>query len=321
MIMNSITLIGYNRNIINGIARYSNDLYNNMPNANYKDFYKKEIIKNNKKHFGYLSGILYQPFYKVNTKIIHTLSTAQFYYKANISTIHDLYFDNIKYKLSTLSFLMPMALKYKLGKLKIIAPSELVKEQFKNYFHDNKNVYVVPHGINYKYIDNLKLSNPFKTSNNIVIAGGVDFKRRNQKYLLDILKGTDYNVYVIGYGFINVLNEMYKQYDNIHFFKDLPDSKFYSYLKYSDLNLYNTIGEGFGYIIYESLYLGKKMLINYNHDNMLLFNHYANYYTDNLLEQVNYYFKKTYSMKNELEKNYSINSMVENTLKVYGTIN
>jgi hypothetical protein len=319
--MNDITLIGYNRKIVNGIARYSNNLYNNIPNINYRDFYRKEIIKNNKKYFGYLSGILYQPFYKINTKIIHTLSTALFYYKANVSTIHDLYFDNNRYKLSKINFL-PMILKYKLGKLKIIVPSELVLSQFKQMYGSVENVYVVPHGIDYNYIDSLNLSNPFKTENNIVIAGGVDFKRRNQRILLDKLKKIDYNVYVVGYGFIDILKNEYKDYNNIHFIKSPSDTEFYSYLKYSDLNLYNTVGEGFGYIIYESLYLGKKMLVNYNIDNMKLFRQYADYYEiDNLMEKIEKYFDKRSDMKDDLIKNYSIKNMVEKTLDVYNHIN
>lgn len=320
--MNDITILGHSLKKNDGVSRYTKDLVYNMPNADYKEYYKKEIIKNNKKHFGYISSILYQPFYKINTDIIHTLSTVNFYYKSNVATIHDLYFDNNIYKLSTLSFLMPMIIKYKLGRLKIIVPSELVKEQFKKYFHSDKNIYVVPHGINYDYIDSLNLYNPFKTEKNIVIAGGVDFKRRNQVYLLDKLKHSNYNIFVIGYGFMDILKEKYKAYYNMHFFKNLPDNEFYSYLKYSDLNLYNTIGEGFGYLIYESLYLGKKMLVNYNHDNMLLFKNYANYYTDeNILQQIDLLMNTEYKfMKNDLIKNYSIKSMVENTLKVYSAV-
>ncbi len=314
----SITLIGYNIKSSGGVARYSRDLRYNMPNVNYRELFKKEIIYNNKKHFGFISNILYQPFYHINTDIIHTLTTTQFYYKANVTTLHDLYYKKDLQTVAVKTALAPMLFKWKMGKLKIIVPDELVKEQVKKYYHTTNNIYVVHHGIDYKYIDSLKLYNPFTTKNNIVIAGGVDFMRRNQIYLLDKLRNTEYNVYVIGYGFMDILQEKYKNYPNFYFYKNPGDIDFYSYLKYSDLNLYNTIGEGFGYIIYESLYLGKKILINDNPDNKLLFGDYVNYYNDgNLLELVDYYFKKTDNYKNDLLKNYSIKNMVDKTLEVY----
>lgn len=315
----NITLFGISKNDMGGISRYAKNLSNNI-NSNYIEVYKKEIIKNNKKHFGYISSILHQPFYKIKSDIIHSLNGTNSYYKSDVVTIHDLYFDNTKYKYFVMGFLMPSIIRYKLHKLKIIVPSELVKQQFKKLYHSDYNLYVIPHGIDFNYINSLKLINPFETKNNIVIAGGVDLKRRNQIYLLDRLKNSPYETYVIGYGFMDILKQKYKNNSNLHFIKNPPDTLFYSYLKYSNLNLYNTIGEGFGYIIYESLYLGHKMLINKNPDNRLLFGNYANYYLENdysLMHDIEYYFNKTTDFKRGLEKNYSIKNMVSKTLDVY----
>ena len=69
---NRITLIGYNIKSSGGVARYSRDLYYNMPNADYRELFKKEIIYNNKKHFGFIWNILCQPLYHIKTDIIHT---------------------------------------------------------------------------------------------------------------------------------------------------------------------------------------------------------------------------------------------------------
>lgn len=314
----NITLFGLNKGI-NGITRYSKNLIDNM-NANYVEIYKKEIIRNNKKHFGFVSSIIYQPFYKIKSDIVHSLNGTNAYYKSNVITLHDLYFDNIKYKYSIMSFLMPSIIRYKMHKLKFIVPSELVKQQFIKMFHSDYNLYIVNHGIDFDYINSLKLKNPFDTKNNIVIAGGIDFKRRNQIYLLDKLKDSPYEVYTIGYGFMDVLKEKYKNNSNLHFIKSPSDELFYSYLKYSNINAYNTIGEGFGYIIYESLYLGKKMLINDNPDNKLLFGNYVNYYENDkysLINNIEHYFNKTIDFKRGLEKNYSIENMVNNTMNVY----
>ena len=316
----NITLFGISKNDMGGISRYAKNLSSNI-NSNYIEVYKKEIIKNNKKYFGYISSILHQPFYKIKSDIIHSLNGTNSYYKSNVVTIHDLYFDNTKYKYYVMAFIMPSIIKYKLHKLKIIVPSQLVKNQFIKLFHADYNLYVVHHGIDFNYINSLQLKNPFNTKNNIVIAGGVDFKRRNQIYLLDRLKNSPYETYVIGYGFMDILKEKYKNNHNLHFIKNPSDTLFYSYLKYSNLNLYNTIGEGFGYIIYESLYLGHKMLINENSDNRLLFGNYANYYLENdkysLIHNIEYYFNKTTDFKRGLEKNYSIKNMVNKTLDVY----
>lgn len=328
--MTSITLIGSITGN-NGVSRYCSNLSQNMAGSNYREFFKKEVVHGGKKCGGYISSVLYQPFYKINSDIIHTLTTVNFYYRANVTTIHDLYFKNNSYAIKTRVFLEPAIIKWKLGRLKIIVPSEVVLRQFQKLYGSTKNVYVVPHGIDFNYIDSLNLSNPFKTKNNIVIPGGVDGKvssRRNQRILLDALKHYNYNVYVVGYGFMDMLEREYRGYNNLHFIKNPDDTLFYSYLKYSDLNLYNTIGEGFGYIIYESLYLGKKVLINYNPDNILLFNHYANYYaygygednSDNLINSVDYYMGRQYNMADQLLKHYSIKSMIENTLHVYGGV-
>ena len=324
----NITLFGLQKDGIGGVSRYVQNLTDNMDIRDYIVLYKREIIKNNKKYFGYISSLLYQPFYHIKSDVIHSLNGTNSYYKSDVITIHDLYFDNTKYKYSVMFFLTPSLIKYKLHKLKIIVPSQLVKQQFVNLFHSDYNLYVVPHGIDFKYIDSLDLKNPFITKNNIVIAGGVDFKRRNQIYLLDKLKNTNYNVYVIGYGFMDVLKEKYKNNSNLHFIKNPSDELFYSYLKYSDLNLYNTLGEGFGYIIYESLYLGKKMLVNNNPDNHLLFGNYANYYNEespeNYVDDFQYQIEKnmykTVDFKRGLEKNYSIKNMVDKTMDVYNEV-
>lgn len=313
-----ITLFGVSPYNNGGVPRYARNLKEHM-DSDYVTVYKKEIIKDNKRHFGYLSSLAAQPLYHIKSDIIHSINGTNAYYKSNVITLHDLYFDNDKYKKIVLTFLMPYIIKHKLHRLKFIVPSELVKQQFIDLFHNDYNLYVVPHGIDFDYIDSLDLKNPFTTDNNIVVAGGVDFKRRNQIYLLNILKNTNYNVYTVGYGLMDVLKEKYKDYKNLYFIKNPPDNLFYSYLKYSGLNLYNTIGEGFGYIIYESLYLGKKMLVNDNDDNRLLFNDYADYYcgNDDLLYEIEVKMNKNVDMKNELRKEYSIKNMVDKTLKVY----
>lgn len=315
-----ITLFGIDTSNSGGVSRYAMNLKKNL-DADYVITYKREIIRNNKRHFGYVSSLIMQPFYKIKSDIIHSMNGTNSYYKSNVVTIHDLYFDNDMYKYNVLAFLIPSIIKYKSHKLKIIVPSELVKRQFMKLFHSDYNLYVIPHGIDFAYIDNLELRNPFLTDNNIVIPGGVDFKRRNQVYLLDRLKDTNYNVYTVGYGFMEVLEEKYKKYSNLHFIKNPQDSVFYSYLKYSDLSLYNTIGEGFGYIIYESLYLGKKMLVNDNGDNELLFSQYADYYSDNnLFNEIENNIGKKYDNRDALLKNYSVKNMVNKTLNVYNEV-
>ena len=312
-----ITYYGVDINNKGGVSRYAYDLHNNVPDNRYITIRSHEVIKNNKRHFGLLSNVINQ-FENIKSDVIHSISAVNFYYKSNVATIHDLYFNNKSYKTTIMIFWLPAIMKWKIGRLKIIVPSELVLRQFIELYGSTKNVYVVHHGIDFDYLDSLKLYNPFETKNNIVIPGGVDFRRRNQRILLDKLKDADYNVYVVGYGFMDVLKDEYRDYNNLHFYKNVSDKDFYSYLKYSDLNLYNTVGEGFGYIIYESLYLGKKMLVNDNPDNKLLFDNYATYYNmNNLMDTIKEQFSKTPDYKNDLLKNYSIKNMVEKTLKVY----
>lgn len=314
----SITYYGVDPRNSGGVSRYARELHNNIPSQYYitKSY---EIKKNNKLHFGLISKLINQ-FENIKSDIIHSISAVSLYYKSSVVTIHDLYFNNKAYKTSIMAFMTPALLKWKLGRLKIIVPTELVLKQFEELFGSKENVYVVHHGVNFDYIDKLELYNPFETSDNIVIPGGVDFRRRNQRVLLDKLKETNYNVYVVGYGFMDVLKNEYKKYENLHFCKDVSDRDFYSYLKFSDLNLYNTVGEGFGYIIYESLYLGNKMLVNYNEDNKMLFNNYAEYYTDNLMDLIDEKLKKKIDRKEDLLKNYSIRNMVERTLSLYETV-
>lgn len=311
----SITYYGVDPGNSGGVSRYARELHKNIP-SRYVITKSYEVKRNNKLHFGLVSKLINQ-FENIKSDIIHSISAYSLYYKSSVTTIHDLYFSDKLYKTSMLTFMTPALLKWKLGRLKIIVPTELVLKQFEKMFGSIENVYVVHHGVNFDYIDSLDLYNPFETDNNLVIPGGVDFRRRNQRVLLDKLKDTNYNVYVVGYGFLDALKNEYKNYSNLHFCKNLSDRDFYSYLKFSDLNLYNTVGEGFGYIIYESLYLGKKMLVNYNDDNKLLFGNYADYYEDNLLDLIDERIKKTTDMKSDLFRNYSIRNMVEGTLKVY----
>lgn len=316
-----ITLYGADPNGKGGIATYANTLLKHLPNSACVPYKKIEFVRNGKRHFGYISNFAFQFTYNIKSDIIHSLSSANFHYKSNVSTIHDLFFDSKNYERSVKLFLSPAIIKWKLGKLKIIFVSKLGQNQFKQIYHSIKDTYVIPMGIDFNYIDSLKFINPFTTENNIVFAGGVDFKRRNQEYIIKKLLNTDYNLYIVGYGLVDILKEKYKKYTNMHFVKSPSDSEFYSYLNYSDLNVYNTVGEGFGYIIYESLYLGKKMLINENEDNILLFDDYVDYYTDkNFYSKIEDNLDKHVNKREKLLDQFSVKKMIEKTLDVYSTV-
>ena len=70
----NITLFGLQKDGIGGVSRYVQNLTDNMDITDYIVLHKREIIKNNKKHFGYISSLLYQPFYHIKSDVIHSLN-------------------------------------------------------------------------------------------------------------------------------------------------------------------------------------------------------------------------------------------------------
>ena len=315
-----VLLYGYPIENMNGIARYSRDLYNGLINyeekinVEYKTIAKYEIIYHGKKYFGFISyNLLKQIQRKENYDIIHSFSGVYAHKHSNVLTIHDLV--NIN-KGSGIYSKIKNALK---SSPEVIVPLPSVKKDMKDLF--NYNSYVINHGI--ARLPEKKYDNPFHDNKrHIIIMGGFDLARRRNNELVDKLKNTEYEVFVIGYGDTYHF-EKYRQYKNIHILGYLEDQEVYKYMAYADLLMYNSIGEGFGYIPLEAMRFNLNTLINFQSSFYDAYKDKVFYFygINDLENEIGYAIEhKKSNLKEWVYENYSIEKMVRETLVIYNKL-
>ena len=312
-----VLLYGYPIGNMNGIARYSRDLYNGLINyeekinVEYKPITKYEIIYHGKKYFGFISYNLLKQFQrKENYGIIHSFSGVYAHKHSNVLTIHDLV--NIN-KGSGIYSKIKNALK---SSPEVIVPLPSVKKDMKDLF--NYNSHVINHGI--ARLPEKEYDNPFHDNKrHIIIMGGFDLARRRNNELVDKLKNTEYEVFVIGYGDTYHFDR-YRQYKNIHILGYLEDQEVYKYMAHADLLMYNSIGEGFGYIPLEAMRFNLNTLINFQSSFYDAYKDKVFYFygMDNLENEIKYAIEhKKLNLKEWVYENYSIEKMAKETAMVY----
>jgi hypothetical protein len=322
-----IMLYGYDKTKMNGIARYSNDLYNgllinkNVDNVDYNEIKKIEIeTANGKKHFGYISYNIFKQFQHANVyDIIHSLSALYSHKHSNVATVHDVVniVNGVISPNSRLVRHMHNTLQF--SNMEIIVPIQHVRNDIMYFFNlSGDNIHVVNMGI--ENIENkiLNIKNPY-TDNKIhlFVFGGLEDSRRKISKILDTLKHSEYEIYIAGYG-SNIEVQLYAKYPNIHLLGYLSDYEVWNYMAYSDLLVYNSLGEGFGYIPLEAMRFNLNTVINDVNSFHDVYEDKVFYYEDNLIESIEFALDhKKNNLKEWVYRKYSMNRMIENTLKVY----
>ncbi len=330
----NFNLIRYNSNLNNGVNRYASTLYSGL-REEYGDRKNIQEIRVGKfeimGHFGLVSTRL---FAKLIARKLEKGSvnhaTAAFLDNPwiNVVTIHDVSFIenpqnydsryvryNSRFMQSVLSS----------GK-KIIVPSYIVREMvIQNFKVNEENLTAIHHGIQQlpnEYVESLE--NPYRDdTTHILIFGGLDNVRRKFNLILDRLINKNCNVFIIGYGNSPIYNK-YRGIDNFHFMGYQDDTIVNQYIRYSDLVIYNSFDEGFGYIPLEVLRVGGIILVN----DIPIFREMcadnAYYYKEDFSDFEEQYQKALISPKpngkDYVEKNFPINKMVQQTMKIYESI-
>jgi len=324
-----VLIYGYPVSNMNGMSRYSEDLFNGLYNyynygllnererrygeitIEYKPLSKYEIIYHGRKYGGFVSYSILKQFqlYR-NYNIIHSLTAVYSHKKSNVITIHDLV--NID-KESRIYSKIKNTLK---SMPEVIVPLPSVKKDMKDLF--NYDSHVINHGI--ARLPEREYDNPFHDDKiHIIIMGGLDLARRRNNELVDRLKNTQYEIYIIGYG--DTYNfEKYRHYRNIHLLGYLEDEKVYEYMAHADLLMYNSIGEGFGYIPLEAMRFNLNTLINFQSSFYDAYKDKVFYFygMDNLESEIEYAIEhKKLNLKEWVYENYSIEKMAKETAMVY----
>lgn len=271
----NINLI-YNSNLfIEGISKYSNDLFNNLFKRNFNPnlikLKKLEFNVGNKKIGGWASKEFFSKFIILNrTDVNHSTDHWSLSNYSNVVTIHDIipYYFSEFYRLnkSTIYFYDKMI--SKLNNVNyFIVPSRRVYdtliEKFENIF-SNKVINIIPRGI-----ENLPYSiiNPYKNNGKIHLITIGDFNKRKRFDLLyDYVNGLkDVELYHIGKisDYDAYHKAMKNNNSNVKYLGYIADSNLmYSYLQYADKFVFNTLDEGQGMPSLEALKLGTQPLVN-----------------------------------------------------------
>ena len=296
----------------NGISRYTHTLSKgfNIPISNAK---KIEFTINNKKYLGMISHEFFNMFniLDFNYDIIHSMSALYPHIYSNVLTIHDIVNIENNYNIYR-------QLKYisRIKDIKIIVPLNTVKNDLitkLNFSPDN--IFVINHGIEVINPETINPYNDYKI--HLFLFGGLDGIRRKQQYLLNILKDTNYEVYIAGYGY-NSFIDNYKKYSNIHYLGYLSDEEVYNYMAYSDLLIYNSTGEGFGYIPLEAMRFNLTTVINDKPEFHEVYKNNVYYYDNNFLDVIEFaLYDKKKNLKEFVYNTYPISRMLSETMQVY----
>ena len=296
----------------NGISRYAHTLSKgfNIPISNAK---KIEFTINNKKYLGMISHGFFNIFniFDIGYDIIHSVSALYPHIYSNVLTIHDIVNIENNYNIYR-------QLKYisRIKDIKIIVPLNTVKNDLitkLNFSPDN--IFVINHGIEVINPETINPYNDYKI--HLFLFGGLDGIRRKQQYLLNILKDTNYEVYIAGYGYNSYIDN-YKKYPNIHYLGYLTDKDVYNYMAHSDLLIYNSTGEGFGYIPLEAMRFNLTTVINDKPEFNEVYKNNVYYYDNNFLDVVEFaLYNKKKNLKEFVYNNYPISKMLSETMQVY----
>ncbi|MEM0134074.1 MAG: glycosyltransferase, partial [Thermoplasmatales archaeon] len=286
-----INLISYDDPKNNGVNRYAqtlhaglNKFYGKTDEIEWTKIHKYEIHG----HFGlvsvrFLSALQARNYDK--TDINHAVSTFLDAKAVNVITLHDVSFleHHIDYTKKYVSYNKKHIQKLLLSNKKFIVPSNVVRDMvLRNFDVSPEKVVAIHHGIE-QLSDDYKnsLQNPYKDEKiHIVILGGLDHIRRKFDKILERVRDTNYEVYVIGYG-NNPVYDTFRSSTNIHFLGYLDDHSVHEYVKFSDLVAYNSVDEGFGYIPLEVFNLGGRVLTNEAPIFREICQDYAYYYNPN----------------------------------------
>lgn len=327
----NVNIIRYDSDLNNGVNRYASTLYKGMNQLYTKDHSIKEIRVRKLELFGHFGIISTRAFSKLNGislaggDVNHSTAAFLDNKKVKVVTLHDVSF------MEHLNYYDERYVRYNSRYIqgilstdkKIIVPSNVVREMvIRNFKSNEENVIAVHHGIQDlpdTYIE--QLQNPYTNDKtHLLIFGGLDNVRRKFDLILDLLKGTEYEVYLIGYGH-NPVYDKFRNIENINFLGYQEDNRVHEFIRFSDLVLYNSIDEGFGYVPLEVFNLNRKILLNDAPVFREMCGDHAFYYKNDFSDfqdQLDRALKADNpSTRDYVRQNFSIEKMAENTMIVY----
>ena len=262
-----------------GIGRYSVNMHNTLINHginstlyqlfthNQYSLPKQENIYgiNLGRYSSYLNTELLTLYYKkiknaVRGEIIHisdpSLSNLVKIFPNAVLTVHDLYYLNNKSNSRIISYIMKERYKKINSFNYILVNSDFTRRSLIRELKINNNkIFLVYPGTDIKIFGNKKLKNKkligFNNNDIVLINVAYDNPNKNLKFLYQILSSLPENYKLVRIGKNTKENIEYSKrinvYSKIKFIENLDDDKLIKYYQNSDIFVYPSLFDGFGY--------------------------------------------------------------------------
>ena len=294
---------------------------------------KREISLFGRPFGGALSQSLTPWFKNPEDEIVHSTSINVVNRKTNVVTVHDMIPLQLSRIYST-SIYRRLGYFLTFRKIKKVPIIIVFTNSLKQYMHKHfgislDRINVVPQSIDHDifYPDKIKL---LENGSQKLISMVGDFNPRKRfDLLIEAVKGMN-DVKLVIAGPINAWAERYKSISkmadnasNVQIVGELDQGDLRHLLSSSDLVVYLTEGEGFGYIPIESMACGSNVLVN----DLDIFREtlaekafYCDLEVDSIRKSIYYALDHLHSSSDLIEysKKYSIERMAVETMKVYG---